>query len=155
MFTYLTHKPHSGDTNLFIATSESNPRAHLKLDIQTVSCKGTVYYVPVACCGINCIGVSVLFNSDQSYASAGRFKGKNPLSVSRIAEIPSCFPWIAIAWPVLHSLHFRGTELLPVYLMSPPEWFCIKMGSDESHFDVSLTVRGKVTIQCQWPTTLK
>ena len=25
---------------------------------------------------------------------------------------------------------------------------CIKMGSDESHFNVSLTVRDKVTVQC-------
>ena len=30
---------------------------------------------------------------------------------------------------------------------------CIKMGSDESHFNVSLTVRGKVTAQCPWTTT--
>ena len=30
---------------------------------------------------------------------------------------------------------------------------CIKMGSDESHFNVSLTVRDKVTRQCpQTPT---
>ena len=33
---------------------------------------------------------------------------------------------------------------------------CIKMGSDESHFNVSLIVRDKVTRQCpQTPTFLK
>ena len=31
--------------------------------------------------------------------------------------------------------------------------FCIKMGSDESHFDVSLIVRDKVTRQCPKTTT--
>ena len=30
---------------------------------------------------------------------------------------------------------------------------CIKMGSDESHFNVSLTVRNKVTRQCPQTTT--
>ena len=30
---------------------------------------------------------------------------------------------------------------------------CIKMGSDESHFNVSLIVRDKVTRQCQQTTT--
>ena len=30
---------------------------------------------------------------------------------------------------------------------------CIKMGSDESHFNVSLTVRDKVTRQCLQTTT--
>ena len=30
---------------------------------------------------------------------------------------------------------------------------CIKVGSDESHFDVSLTVRDKVTRQCPQTTT--
>ena len=30
---------------------------------------------------------------------------------------------------------------------------CIKMGSDESHFNVSLIVRGKVTRQCPQTTT--
>ena len=32
--------------------------------------------------------------------------------------------------------------------------FCIKMGSDESHFNVSLTVRDKVTRQCPQTTTV-
>ena len=32
--------------------------------------------------------------------------------------------------------------------------FCIKMGSDESHFNVSLIVRDKVTRQCPQTTTL-
>ena len=31
--------------------------------------------------------------------------------------------------------------------------FCIKMGSDESQFNVSLTVRDKVTRQCPQTTT--
>ena len=31
--------------------------------------------------------------------------------------------------------------------------FCIKMGSDESHFNVSLIVRDKVTRQCPQTTT--
>ena len=31
---------------------------------------------------------------------------------------------------------------------------CIKMGSDESHFNVSLVVRDKVTRQCPQTTTL-
>ena len=30
--------------------------------------------------------------------------------------------------------------------------FCIKMGSDENHFNVSLTVRDKVTRQCPQTT---
>ena len=30
--------------------------------------------------------------------------------------------------------------------------FCIKMGSDDSHFNVSLIVRDKVTIQCPQTT---
>ena len=32
---------------------------------------------------------------------------------------------------------------------------CIKMGSDESHFNVSLTVRDKVTRQCPRTTTFE
>ena len=32
---------------------------------------------------------------------------------------------------------------------------CIKMGSDESHFNVSLAVRDKVTRQCPEATTFK
>ena len=33
--------------------------------------------------------------------------------------------------------------------------FCIKMGSDESHFNVSLIVRNKVTRQCPQTTTFE
>ena len=33
--------------------------------------------------------------------------------------------------------------------------FCIKMGSDESHFNVSLTVKDKVTRQCPQTTTFE
>ena len=32
---------------------------------------------------------------------------------------------------------------------------CIKMGSDESHFNVSLTMRNKVTRQCPQTTTFE
>ena len=32
---------------------------------------------------------------------------------------------------------------------------CIKMGSDESHFNVSLIVRDKVTTQCRQTTTFE
>ena len=39
----------------------------------------------------------------------------------------------------LHSHHQNG--------------FCIKMGSDESHFNVSLVVRDKVRRQCPQTTT--
>ena len=34
-------------------------------------------------------------------------------------------------------------------------YFCIKVGSDESHFNVSLTVREKVTGQCPQTTTFE
>ena len=34
-----------------------------------------------------------------------------------------------------------------------PNDFCIKVGSDESHFNVSLFVRDKVTRQCPQTTT--
>ena len=33
--------------------------------------------------------------------------------------------------------------------------FCIKMGSDESHFNVSLIVKDKVTRQCPHTTTFE
>ena len=33
--------------------------------------------------------------------------------------------------------------------------FCIKVGSDESHFNVSLIVKDKVTRQCPQTTTLE
>ena len=45
-------------------------------------------------------------------------------------------------------------EYIPIATLSPPKDSCIKMGSDESHFNVSLTVRDKVTIrQCPKTTT--
>ena len=37
--------------------------------------------------------------------------------------------------------------------LSPPA--CIKMGSDESHFNVSLIVRDKITRQCPQTTTFE
>ena len=40
-------------------------------------------------------------------------------------------------------------------LHSPPKDSCIKMGSDESHFNVSLIVRDKVTSPCPQTTTFE
>ena len=40
-----------------------------------------------------------------------------------------------------------------IYLLLHCHHGCIKMGSDESHFNVSLTVRDKVTRQCPQTTT--
>ena len=44
-------------------------------------------------------------------------------------------------YPSLHCHHQNDT--------------CIKMGSDESHFNVSLTVRDKVTRHCPQTTTFE
>ena len=38
---------------------------------------------------------------------------------------------------------------------TPPEYSCIKMGSDESHFNVSFIVRDKVARQCPQTTTFE
>ena len=46
-------------------------------------------------------------------------------------------------------------EYIPTTTLSPPDDFCIKMGSDESHFNVSLVVRDKVTRQCPQTTTFE
>ena len=44
---------------------------------------------------------------------------------------------------------------IPIATLSPPECdSCIKMGSDENHFSVSLIVRNKVTRQFPQTTTL-
>ena len=40
---------------------------------------------------------------------------------------------------------------IPMATLSPPA--CIKMGSDESHLNVSLIMRDKVTRQCPQTTT--
>ena len=37
----------------------------------------------------------------------------------------------------------EGGQTIPKTTLSPPDWFCIKMGSDVSHLSVSLIVRGK------------
>ena len=42
---------------------------------------------------------------------------------------------------------------IPISTLSPPEGVFIKTGSDESHFHVSLIVKGKVTRQCPQTTT--
>ena len=39
--------------------------------------------------------------------------------------------------------------------MDGEKWGSIKMGSDESHFNVSLIVRDKVTTQCPQTTTFE
>ena len=44
-------------------------------------------------------------------------------------------------------------DYIPIATLSPPS--CIKMGSDESHFNVSLTGRDKVTRQCPQITTFE
>ena len=41
-----------------------------------------------------------------------------------------------------------GEVELPTATLTPPERFCITLGSDETHFNASLIVRGRVTIQC-------
>ena len=44
-------------------------------------------------------------------------------------------------------------DYIPVATLSPPvNDSCIKMGSDESHFNVSIIVRDKVTRQCPQTT---
>ena len=48
-----------------------------------------------------------------------------------------------------------GGHYIPVATLSPPNDSCIKMGSDESHFHVSLIVRSKVTRHCPQTTFLK
>ena len=42
-----------------------------------------------------------------------------------------------------------------IYLSLHQNDFCTKMGSDESHFNVSLIVRDKVTRQCPQTTTFE
>ena len=45
---------------------------------------------------------------------------------------------------------------IPITTLSPPRNdSCIKTGSDESHFNVSLIVRDKVTRQCPQTTTFE
>ena len=64
---------------------------------------------------------------------------------------------------VVSGVVLAGTEIpgggkgrtTPDATLSSPEWFCIEMGSDESNFNVSFIVRGKVTTQCLRSTTSK
>ena len=46
-------------------------------------------------------------------------------------------------------------EYIPIATLSHQNDFCIKMGSDESHFNVSLIVRDKVTRPCLQNTTFE
>ena len=39
----------------------------------------------------------------------------------------------------------EGDYFIPNTALSPPEWSCVKMGSDESRFNVLLIAKGKVT----------
>ena len=43
---------------------------------------------------------------------------------------------------------------MPITTLSGQNYSCIKIGSDKSHFNVSLTVRDKVTRQCPQTATL-
>ena len=44
-------------------------------------------------------------------------------------------------------------DYIPIATLAPPNNSWIQMGSDESHFNVSLIVRDKVTRQCPQTTT--
>ena len=44
-------------------------------------------------------------------------------------------------------------DYVPIATLSPQNDFCIKVGSDECHFNVSLIVKDKVTRQCPQTTT--
>ena len=46
-------------------------------------------------------------------------------------------------------------DYIPITTLSPPDDFCIKVGSDESHFNVSVSVRDKATRQCPQTTTFE
>ena len=46
-------------------------------------------------------------------------------------------------------------DYIPIATLSPPNDSCVKVGSDESHFNVSLIVRDKVTRQCPQTTTFE
>ena len=46
-----------------------------------------------------------------------------------------------------------GRRKIPVATVTNQNDSCIKMGSDESHFTVSIIVRDKVTRQCPQTTT--
>ena len=46
-------------------------------------------------------------------------------------------------------------EAMPIASLSPAEWFCIQMGSDESHFNVLFSVKCKVTKTFHNPELLK
>ena len=48
-----------------------------------------------------------------------------------------------------------GGDYIPIATLSHRNVSCIKMGSDQSHFNVSLIVRDKVTRQCPQTTTFE
>ena len=47
----------------------------------------------------------------------------------------------------------EGGDYTPIAAREHQNDFCVNTGSDESHFNVSLTVRDKVTRQCPQTTT--
>ena len=49
----------------------------------------------------------------------------------------------------------RKREIIPIATCHYQNVSCSKVGSDESHFNVSLTVRDKVTRQCPQTTTFE
>ena len=62
-----------------------------------------------------------------------------PSCLQRGADTPHSLSgdWVPRKW--------GKRETIPNTTLSPPVGFCIKVGSDESHFDVSLTVGSKIT----------
>ena len=46
-------------------------------------------------------------------------------------------------------------DCIPIATLSPPEDSCVKMGSDESHLNVSLMVSDKVARQCPQTTAFR
>ena len=50
---------------------------------------------------------------------------------------------------------FGGEGSVLNTILSIPQWFCIKMASNESHFNIVPVVRGKLTRWCQQPQFFK
>ena len=77
----------------------------------------------------------------------------NPLGLLVLKQLLAFICWIVERWVVSGQVLVGGWD--PErwaaegnynwhYTLSPSEWFCIKMCSNESHFHVPLIVRGKV-----------
>ena len=50
-----------------------------------------------------------------------------------------------------HPLKWEKTETIPIATLSPPEWLCVKMNSDESHFNRFINCEGQNKSQRQCP----